>query len=156
MGTLPAFGGRFPIPLSLGDNTYLRVDHFRPLDQGSQRPFYAFRRLHSGDASVCFTNTPLSLGDNAHLRVDHFRSLDQGSQHPFYAFRGLHILEREETKDVLFCMKRRRGGSVSHGSEEVFVQRIALLKSMLAKGHIEHIRSRKVKQGTRILVLRSD
>jgi hypothetical protein len=88
--------------------------------------------------------------------MDHFRPLDQGSQCSLYSFRRLHILKREETKDVMFCMKRRRGGSVSHGSEEVFVQCIALLKSMLAKRHIEHIRSRKVKQGARILVLRSD
>jgi hypothetical protein len=38
----------------------------------------------------------------------------------------------------------------------VLVQRISLLKSTLTKGHIEHIGSREVEKGTRILMLRSE
>jgi len=38
----------------------------------------------------------------------------------------------------------------------MFIESIPLLKSMLTKGHIEHIRSREVEKGARILMLRSD
>jgi hypothetical protein len=47
VGTLPATGGRFPTPLSLGDNLNL----YTPLSLGDNLNLY----------------TPLSLGDNLNL-----------------------------------------------------------------------------------------